>query len=296
MTLDLSTLPAPEVLEALDFEDAYQESLGNFRTAMAGSWTANVESDPIVKVIEEGAYQKIQTRARVNDACKALLLAYAQGTDLDQLGANVNLPRLVIQEADATAVPPLDEITEEDDAYKERIQLAYEGLTTAGPRNSYILHARSASALVGDASAESPTPATVVITVQSLDGDGTASQALLDAVATALNDEDVRPLGDRVIVQGATVLPYQITAVLHPTGTGPEGEAILKVAQANLAAWINPRRRLGVEVARSAVDAKLHIDGISRVDLVGWTDIRPTKSQAAYCTGYSVRLAGEGDA
>jgi phage-related baseplate assembly protein len=59
-----------------------------------------------------------------------------------------------------------------------------------------------------------------------------------------------------------------------------------------LAKWINPRKRLGVEVARSAVDAQVHVAGVARVELVGWVDLAPTKAQAAYCTGYAVRLAG----
>ncbi|WP_397454190.1 baseplate J/gp47 family protein, partial [Pseudomonas versuta] len=96
------------------------------------------------------------------------------GTDLDHLAANVRLKRLVIQEADLQSVPPVLQVMELDDALRERIQLVYEGLTTAGPRNSYILHARNASALVADAQAESPSPAQVVVTVLHLEGNGVA--------------------------------------------------------------------------------------------------------------------------
>ncbi|KJK06532.1 baseplate assembly protein, partial [Pseudomonas sp. 5] len=60
--------------------------------------------------------------------------------------------------------------------------MVYEGLTTAGPRNSYILHARNASGLVADATAESPSPAAVVVTVLGLEGDGLASAELLETV------------------------------------------------------------------------------------------------------------------
>ena len=137
-TVDLSSLPAPTVLEPLDFEEVYQDGLSVFRGYMGGNWTAALESDPVVKVLEVGAYNKVGNRARVNDAGKALLLAHAIRGDLDHLGANVNLTRLVIQAEDLLAVPPVPEVKEEDDPFRERIQLAYEGLTTAGPRNSYI--------------------------------------------------------------------------------------------------------------------------------------------------------------
>ena len=293
-TVDLSALPPPQVLESLDFEEVYQEELSVFRAYMGDNWNAQLESDPVVKLLELGAYRRLQTRARINDAAKALLLAYARGTDLDHLAAHVRLKRLVIQEADAQSVPPVPKVMELDDALRERIQLVYEGLTTAGPRNSYILHARNASALVADAQAESPSPAHVVVTVLHLEGNGVADQPLLDKVLLHLSDEDIRPVGDRLTVQSAEVLEYRIDAVVHMAGTGSENDAILAEATRRLQTWINPRRRLGVEVSRSAIDAQLHITGVSRVDLPGWADIPRATHQAAYCTGFNVIQGGAG--
>ncbi|UST93758.1 baseplate assembly protein [Pseudomonas siliginis] len=290
--VDLSELPAPDVLEPLDFEDTYSEALDVFRGHMDQNWTASLESDPVTKLLEVGSYIKLGNRARVNDAAKAQLLAYATGSDLDHLAANVNLKRLVIQAADPLAVPPVEAVMESHDALRERVQLAYEGLTTAGPRNSYILHARNASALVADATAESPAPACVDVTVLGLEGDGTADPALLALVEAAVNDDDVRPVGDRVTVRGAEILRYRVDAVLHMKGAGPENDAALTEAIRRLEAWINPRRRLGVEVARSGVDAQLHVAGVGRVELKDWQDLKPTKAQAAYCTGYTVVLGG----
>ena len=95
-TVDLSALPAPPVLEDLDFEQAYAEELAAFRLYMGDNWTAELESDPVVKLLELGVYRRIQNRARVNDGAKALMLAYAIEGDLDQLAGNVRLQRLVI--------------------------------------------------------------------------------------------------------------------------------------------------------------------------------------------------------
>lgn len=292
MTMDLSQLPAPQVLEDLDYESVYQADLETFRDFMGDNWDAALESDPVTKLLEVGAYRKVLNRARINDASKALLLAYASGSDLDQLAANVSLQRLVIQAEDLQAVPPVPAVLEADDALRERVQLVYEGLTTAGPRNSYILHARNASGLVADATAESPAPAEVVVTVLSLDGNGAAPPELLETVRQYLNDDDVRPVADRVTVQSAEILPYRIDAVVYMAGTGPENEALLAECERRLVAWVNPRRRLGVEVSRSGVDAQLHISGVSRVELVGWSDIRPTKAQAAWCEGFTVARGG----
>ncbi|MBX8475407.1 baseplate J/gp47 family protein [Pseudomonas cichorii] len=289
-TVDLSALPAPQVLEDLDTEDVYQQELAAFRLFVGENWTAVLESDPVVKLLELAAYRQVRNRARINDAAKSLLLAYAKRTDLDQLAANVKLSRLVIRAEDLRAVPPVAAVMEDDDALRERIQLVYEGLTTAGPRNSYILHARNASGLVGDATAESPSPAVVVVTVLALEGSGAAGPELLEQVRLALSDDDVRPVGDRLTVQSAEILPYRIDAVIYMSGTGPENEAALAEGKSRLQAWINPRRRLGVEVARSAIDAQLHIAGVSRVELPGWSDIKPTKAQAAWCEGFDVTV------
>jgi len=288
MTIDLAALPAPQVLESLDFEVMYESALAVFREYLGDNWSAPLESDPVVKILELVAYWRVQDRARVNDAAKALLLAYAKGSDLDQLAANVALQRLVVQAEDLTAVPPVPEVLEEDDALRERVQLVYEGLTTAGPRNSYIMHARNASGLVADATAESPSPAVVDVTVLSLDGDGTANDELLARVAAHINDDDVRPVADRVNVRSAQIMRYQINAVVYLAGNGPEGEAVLAEAKSRLEAWKNPRRRLGVEVSRSAIDAQLHVAGVKRVEINDWADIRPTKAQAAWCTAVTV--------
>ncbi|WP_331831870.1 baseplate J/gp47 family protein [Pseudomonas sp. LH21] len=290
--VDLSQLPAPQVLESIDFEGVYGEELQRFRQYMGDKWDALLESDPITKLLELGAYRRMQNRARVNDAAKALMLAYARGADLDQLAANVNLQRLVVQAEDMNAVPPVERVLEADDALRERVQLVYEGLTTAGPRNSYILHARNASGRVADATAESPAPAEVVVTVLDLEGTGHAPPELLETVRAHLSDDDVRPVADRLTVQPAEILPYRVEALLYKAGTGPENEAILASCKARLQAWVNPRRRLGLEVSRSGIDAQLHIDGVSRVELVGWTDIRPTKEQAAWCEAIDVAWGG----
>ena len=291
-SVDLSALPAPQVLEDLDFETLFEADLATFRSYMGDNWDAALESDPVSKLLEVGAYRKLLNRARVNDAAKALLLAYAQGTDLDQLAANVRLERLVVQAENLSNVPPTSKVLEADDALRERIQLVYEGLTTAGPRNSYILHARNASGQVADATAQSPAPAQVVVTVLALEGNGSAGAALLETVRLKLNDDDVRPVGDRLTVQSAEILRYRIVAVVHMSGSGPEIEATLVECKRRLQAWVNPRRRLGVEVARSGVDAQLHINGVSRVDLNNWTDIRPSMAQAAWCEGISVTRGG----
>jgi len=112
-------------------------------------------------------------------------------------------------------VPPVDAVMETDDALRVRVPEAFEGLSVAKPTAAYEFHAKSADGRVQDVSATSPSPASVVITVLSREGNGEAAEDLLATVNTALNAETVRPEADRVTVQGATIHDYRVKAKLH---------------------------------------------------------------------------------
>lgn len=291
-TLDLSRLPAPLVLESLDFEALYQEALTDFRALMGGNWSAALESDPVVKLLEKAAYDKMMGRARVNDAAKALLLAFARDSDLDHLAANYNVQRLQVVAADPGAVPPIEAQYESDDSLVERTLLAFEGMSIAGPRDAYVFHAMSADGRVADARASSPSPATVEVSILSRIGEGLASEDLLEVVRQALNDEKVRPVGDRLIVQSASLIDYQVEAVLY-LYPGPEIELSLIEAKAALDRYINTQRRLGRDIRRSAIHAALHVSRVQRVDLISPAeDVVILDHEAANCTGSSVVIGG----
>lgn len=295
--IDLSRLPAPNVVEPLDYETILAERKAELVATFPAEEQATIaarlalESEPLTKLLQENAYRELVWRQRVNEAALATMLAFAKGNDLEQVAARFNVQRLVIVPADPNAVPPVAAVMEGDESLRERTQMAMEGLSVAGPRNAYIFHARSADGRVADAWAESPNPAEVVVTVQSALGNGTAAPELLAVVNAYLSDEDRRPVADRLTVQSATVLPYQVEAVLHLNTVGPEAEPIRAAAEARLAALVTQRRRLGLEVNRSALDAALHIEGVKRVELVDWADIVATRQQAPFCTGYSVTVA-----
>ena len=214
--IELSKLPAPDVLENLDYETLLAERKAKFISLYPESerdfWRARLalESEPIVKLLEENCYLQLLERQRINNAAKATMLAYATGNDLDVIAANFNVRRLVVQEAQPNANPPIPEILESDTDLRLRTQLAFEGLSVAGPRSAYVFHALSSHAEVADVSVVSPSPAQVTVTVLSRIGDGTPSEAVLQAVRAKLNDENIRPIGDRVTVQAATLHRYQI--------------------------------------------------------------------------------------
>ncbi len=296
--VDLSQLPAPEIVDAPDFETLLavrKEAYISYFPAEqqdAVRRTLALESDPVVKLLQENTYREILLRQRINEAAQAVMVAYALGSDLDQLAANYGVGRLVVTPADNSAVPPVAAVMEADDELRLRVPQAFEGLSVAGPTAAYEFHARSADGRVADASATSPSPATVVITVLSREGNGAASADLLAVVDTALNDESIRPLADRVTVQSAAIVPYEVNATLY-FYPGPEAEPILAAARARLEKYIASQTRLGRDIRRSAIYAALHVEGVQRVELESPAqDVVLDKTQAAWCEGWSVLKGG----
>ncbi len=299
--IDLSQLPPPQIVDVPDFETLLTERKAEFVALFpaeeqeAVARTLTLESEPVVKMLQENVYRELLLRQRINEAARAVMVAYSGGDDLDNLGANNNVQRRVITAADDTTTPPTEAVMESDADYRQRIPAAFEGMSVAGPVGAYEYHALSSDGRVADASAFSPSPAEVVVTILARDGDGTAPEDLLQVVGEALNDEAVRPVADRVSVRSAEIVPYEIDAVLY-VYPGPAKEPILAAAKAQGTAYINEQRRLGRDVRLSAIYAALHVQGVQRVELIKpLTDMVLDKTQASYCTDFKAEIGGSDD-
>lgn len=297
-TVDLSLLPVPDVVEELDFETILAERIATLISLYpedqqeAVARTLALESEPIVKLLQENAYREVIWRQRVNEAARAGMLAYARDSDLDNLGANFNVERLVVRPADDTTIPPTPAEMELDADFRLRIQQAFEGVSVAGSTGAYEFHGRSADGRVADISVISPSPACVTISVLSRENNGAASDELQSIVRNALNAEDVRPVADRVTVQSAQIIDYQIRATLF-VYPGPENEPIRAAAEAKLKAYISAQHRLGRDIRLSAIYAALHVEGVQRVELAApVADIVLDKTQASFCTDYQIVIGG----
>lgn len=290
--VDLSRLPSPEVVETLSFESIFAEMLADLKERDPG-FTALVPSDPAWRILEVAAYRELLIRQRINDACRGVMVAYAQGGALDHLGALVGAVRLELVPADAEQGTAA--VMEDDAAFRRRIVLAPDGFSVAGPEAAYVYHALSAHPDVLDATAISPAPGEVVITVQSRVGNGEAAAPVLAAVDARLNAEEVRPLTDLVTVQSATVVDFTVAAQLH-VFAGPDSSVVRAEAEARLLAHLAESQRLGRDVTRSAIFAALHAEGVQRVDLVAPADdIAVDRTRVAVCSAVAVTVAGEGE-
>ncbi len=183
-TVDLSQLPQPQIIEVLDFEVILSEvkavMLAAFPQEQQPSVAAalELESEPLNVIAQVVAYREMTLRQRINEGAAACMLSHAVSSDLDNLAANLNTERLIITPETTTA----DAETESDTALRLRAQSAFEGLSVAGPTGAYEYFAKSVSGKVADARATSPSPAVVIVSVLSTEGDGTASAELLNDV------------------------------------------------------------------------------------------------------------------
>ncbi|WP_110676985.1 baseplate J/gp47 family protein [Salinicola sp. RZ23] len=289
--VDLSRLPAPDIVEPLDFETIFAALLADLR-ARAPAFDVSVESDPAYKILQAAAYRELLLRQRINEAAQGVMLAYARGADLDHLGALFGVARQTLDAGDPAAVPPVPATLETDADLRRRIQLSLEGFSTAGPEGAYVFHALSADGQVLDASATSPAPGEVVVTVLARDGDGSAPAALLAHVDATLSAEDVRPLTDHVSVRSAEIVDYRIDATLY-FYAGPDREVVMREARAAAAIYAEQQHRLGLDVTLSGLYAALHQPGVQRVELAEpAVSLVIDRTQATHCTEIALHDGG----
>lgn len=278
--IDLSGLPAPSIIDQPDFESRLSGKLASAIAAFP-AFADLVESDPALRLLQADSYDELILAQAFNDAARGMLIAFATGPRLDHLAALYAVSRLISE----------DGAGETDTALRQRLQLAPHSFSVAGPELAYVFHARSADPDVADATAVSPTPGQVVVTVLSASGTGVPATAVLDAVRAVVAGP-VRPLTDEVIVQAATLVPFAIAARLW-VFAGPDQGLILQTALDSLNAHLAASRKLGRDVTRSSIIAALHVANVQRVELdAPAADIAISAAQIAFVTDIDVTVAG----
>lgn len=249
MSVDLALLPAPTVVEALDFEavlaDLQADLVARYPECadMLGR-----ESEPLVKLLETAAYRETVLRARINDAALTNLLAFAAGADLDHLAAFYDVARLP---------------DEPDDRLRRRVQLQIAALAGNGTRESYIVKAMTASIAVVDAAVLQPAAGSVDVALWI--SAGADVDVVLSAVRAAFADDAARTLGVPLTVRQAIARPINISATIYRESAAPVDLA--ERLATSLPAALSAYAQLGRDVPRSWLLGRLHGAGVSRVEL-----------------------------
>ncbi|WP_321919812.1 baseplate J/gp47 family protein [Paraburkholderia tropica] len=294
--IDLSSLPIPDALEVLDFETIYAER----KAALIALWpadeqaeiaaTVELESEPLARLLQENSYRELVWRQRVNDAVRAVMLAFANGNDLDQRAALFGLVRLLVTPADT--VNNIAAVYESNDDLRLRVQLAPQGFSVAGPAAAYESKALAVDGRLLDATATRPRPGDVLVTLLARDGDGTVDDELCAAVRDALSAEDQRPMNDTVDVRSADIVRYRIHAKGY-TRSAVGADVLIAQAQLNAQAYADKVRRLGVGVAESGIKGVCQAAGLTKTELIEPAgDIAIDATQASYCYEIVIEYGG----
>lgn len=119
---------------------------------------------------------------------------------------------------------------EPDVQLRERIKLAPNEFSLAGPRKAYIALARKAHQDIVSVAVLSPQPGD--IDIYPLTKSGLPSQAIKDLVLAAVDAEDKRPHGDSVQVLDPVAVAYAITVEIQVTAGVDQQAAIDRVTAA----------------------------------------------------------------
>lgn len=301
-TVDFSQLPEPNLIQELDYESIFNERKEKFIALYPATeqnqWRTilNRESDPVVKVLQENAYLELLYRNKCNADARSLLLAYAEGSDLDHLAlTEYGLIRLIVTPADNSVVPPSPAVYESDERLRERCILSFDGMNTAGSANAYRYFTLSADGRVDGIKVRSdetnPYLLDIVITqVDSINGE--ASAELITAVQNALDPDHVRPVCDRPTVKASSATNYQIEAVLY-VGKNAEDALLLEAANIRLDKYIKNAQKNGESIYRSAIFAALHVDGIQRVVITSpANDLVMDSYHHPFCIAKTIAIGG----
>mgnify|MGYP002718624739 CR=1 FL=1 len=309
--IDLAGL-GPLPIVAGDADVIYAERIAELTARLAKKGIAfdlgKVDSNPFSAIEQAGAFRELVTLARRDDAIRAVMLASSWGRFLDHLGATQTPPvaRLALV-AEPRSFDLYPEDWERDDDLRDRIRLAPESLSAAGPEGAYLSIARGvpgvkSAAVYGPESFggtyDAPfTPLGVVhVVVVSTAGDGAASPELVEAVQKACRAYDRRPIADFVVAKAATIVPYTVDAVLY-VGPGADRGLIEDAGRKRLERQTTAKHRPGAAVVLRQLYGALFVPSEAGVSLVedvslslsadvNGAAISPASPGPAYCAPY----------
>ena len=274
---DLASLPYPGVVERLDIEAIVTSMRDDLVTRFpAISGVIDLESEPARKLIEVFAYREVLLRARINDAARQRMLAFATGANLDAIAAYYGVARFD---------------GEDDGSLRRRTQLAPEAMAHGGTIGSYrFLALEAAFPDLKDVGVVARGGGHVDIVLLGKTGQGTVGSDVIEKVRAKLLADDGAPVTDVVTVVGARIVPYAVSVTVH-VALGQDPVSVRANALAALEAYVAERHRIGATVAASGLWRAAHVPNAERVEAIApLTDIFVKPDAAPFCTSITVNV------
>ncbi len=257
------------IIEPLNFEEIFSRMKEEL-ISRDESFTALVESDSAMKVLEVAAWRELLLRQRINEAVKSNLLKFATGEDLDNLAEFYGVER---------------QKEEDDERFRKIIKAKIIGWSTGGSKEHYRYHALSADSRVKDALVESPIPGKGQVSILSTEL-STLQEELLEIVKNQLNREDVRILTDTVEVVSCNMIEIDIHSKISI-----KRPDIIETMKKKFIEKFGTTKRLGWKVTRSWIIANLFMEGVENVELIEpREDIVVKGNECAFLKSLNVEL------
>lgn len=301
---DLAALGEVPAVSAVDFEAIRTDRISLLMAAFdAAGITYDVETletdSAVIVEGEAGGYADLLLRQRVNEAVRSLSLATAAGGNLDHIAATYYG---ISRQTDET-----------DDRFRDRIALAPEAFSTAGPLGAYVFHALELDGVadIADAWAYSEEDGAVYtnglyagVTEYATNDDvlapeillvilptvayGACDQELLDRAYEAVTAIDVRPLGDKVTVEPAEVVTYTVSmTITYQRGADPT--PLVTEARKRVEAYVAARRKVGLTAEILGIGGSGYVSGVEAVTLTSpAADVGGGSKQAPECTSITI--------
>lgn len=170
---------------------------------------------------------------------------------------------------------------ESDDNLRERIHMAPEGYSVAGPSGAYKKFAKDFSNNINDIEVKSSLPGVVDVIVLIDD----ETDEFLEDLKEYLNDTERRPLTDKVEVKYAEPIDYEIELTYYKKQKVDVSSAI-----ENYKLWQS--EKIGRDINPSKLHELIMLQGAKRVEIVKPNFMKLSKEQCARCIGMNVKDGG----
>ena len=276
-------------------EFTLSQALGSVYTIPAGTQVTNgvvtfeTDEDLLIPIGE--------TTGEVSASCT---VAGPVGNDyLAGQISTIVTPMTFVSGAQNTTITTGGADAESDPDFADRIRLAPNSFSVAGPEKAYVYHAKSVSPAIIDVKVNSPTPGEVDVYVLLTDGT-LPTEDTLEQIEEHLSDENIRPLTDYVVVKAPTASNYEIE--LHYWINQEDASKAAQI-QADVEAAVEQYRlwqqtKIGRDITPGKLLQLVFAAGASRVDdskmkPAAWKKLEAM--QVAQCTKVNVVYEGYKD-
>ena len=152
--------------------------------------------------------------------------------------------------------------------FRERIRMAPESYSTAGPYGAYEFWARTANQLIVDVKVNSPSPGVVDVVTLLRNGE-IPSQSILDEVYAVLSPDHRRPLTDKVVSRSPEAVSYPLRLTYYISRRNASiGEVLQdRVGKAVDEYILWQKSALGRDITPSTLVEMVKSTGVKRVDM-----------------------------